>query len=189
MVEVFIGQSSNSDYIPTIDEDIIVNVLNRVYGYPVAVLSQITPDLKALEILPYNIAKQFMAFPLKLDDGALRVTMSEPSDAIAVEKLHKIVNKNLGIFVSSERDIIEAYRVHYRIDDKEHAKYMDKEEMETKEDFPITEVDDFGSLVSKAVGEIELSSPQDDEDILNKFTATDDSGSVNEIKNVIGVIR
>ena len=156
-----------------VDEEIIINVLNRVSGYPVAVLTQIKPDPKALEILPYDIAKQFMAFPLKLDRERLKVTMSEPTNAPVVEKLQNEVRKSLEIFVSSESEIIEAYRVHYNIDDKEYSKYMDNKEVETEKDIPITEVDDFGSLVSKAMGEIELSTPQDEEDIPDEYTETD----------------
>ena len=156
-----------------VDEEIIVNVLNRIYGYPVAVLSQLSPDPEALEILPYEIAKQFMAFPLKLEGETLEVTMAEPTDASAVENLQTRVRKNIRIFVSAEKDILEAYRLYYKIDDTEYAKYIDKKEMETERSEPIIEVDDFGSLVSKAVGEIELASPQENENIPDQFTAAD----------------
>jgi len=98
-----------------VDEEIIVNVLNRRYNYPIAVISHISPDLKALDILPYDVAKQFMVFPFELDGETLKVAMSEPTDSISVQNLQNEVQKSLSVFVSSEKDIIEAYRIHYNI--------------------------------------------------------------------------
>jgi len=155
-----------------VDEEIIINVLNRRYNYPIAVLSQISPDPKALDILPYNIAKQYMAFPLKLDGETLKVAMSEPTDSNSVQNLQIQVQKDLSVFVSSETDIIEAYRVNYKIDQKEYSKYLDRKKVEVEDDLPITEVDDFGSLVSEAMGKIEVYSAQENEDTTDVLSAS-----------------
>ena len=156
-----------------IDEETIVNVLNRFNNYPIALLSKITPEPETLEALPYDIAKKYMAFPIKLDGDTLEVTLSEPTDTAAVESLQTETRKSLTVFIASEKDIIEAYRNHYRIDDKEYERLVGGKDMEAEDDLPVTEVDDFGSLVSEAVGEIELTSPIDDEDINDEFSAGD----------------
>jgi len=156
-----------------IDEETIVNVLNRFNNYPIALLSKITPEPETLEALPYDIAKKYMAFPIKLDGDTLEVTLSEPTDTAAVESLQTEIRKSLTVFIASEKDIIEAYRTHYRIDDKEYERLVGGKDMEAEDDLPVTEVDDFGSLVSEAVGEIELTSPIDDEDINDEFSAGD----------------
>ena len=137
-----------------IDEETIVNVLNRINNYPIALLSKIKPDPKALEILPYDIAKKYMAFPIKQKGETLEITMSEPTDTDAVEQLQTEIHKSLTLFIAPEKEIAEAYRTHYKIDDEEYAKLVGEKEVETEEDMPVTQVDDFGSLVSEAVGEI-----------------------------------
>ena len=156
-----------------IDEETIVNVLNRFNNYPIALLSKITPEPETLEALPYDIAKKYMAFPIKLDGDTLEVTLSEPTDTAAVESLQTEIRKSLTVFIASEKDIIEAYRTHYQIEDIEYERLVGGKDMEAEDDLPVTEVDDFGSLVSEAVGEIELTSPIDDEDINDEFSAGD----------------
>ncbi len=156
-----------------IEEETIINILNRLYNYPVSLLSKINPDKKALKLFPYEIAKKYMAFPLKVDGDNLEITMSEPTDATAVESLQVEVKKSLSISVSTERDIIDAFQKHYEINDDEYKELAGIEETEEEDNVPITQVDDFGSLVSEAVDGIELSTPSDDDDIGDEFSAVD----------------
>ncbi|MBW1698457.1 MAG: type IV-A pilus assembly ATPase PilB [Deltaproteobacteria bacterium] len=159
-----------------IEEDTIVSVLNRLYNYPAALLSKISPDPKAIETVSYEVAKKYMAFPIRLDGDTLHITMAEPTDATAVEALQNDVHKSLRIYVSTESDIIEAFRTHYKIDDSEYESLKNKKDIEEPEDDNISEiieVEDFGSLVSEAVGDIELSSPQDEEESIDEFSAVD----------------
>ena len=157
-----------------VDEETIVKVLSRLNNYPIALPSKLKPDPEALKVLAFNTAKNFMAFPIKLNGDTLEITMSEPTDTDAVERLQTEIHKSLRVFISAEKDIVEAYREHYRIDDEEYAKLSGGMETETEEeDIPITQVDDFGSLVSEAVDEIELAAPSDEDDISDEFSAGD----------------
>jgi type IV pilus assembly protein PilB len=158
-----------------VDEETIVKVLSRLNNYPIAFLPKLKPDPEAIKILPFDTAKNFMAFPIKLNGDTLEVTMSEPTDSEAVEKLQTEIRKSLRVFISSEKDIVAAYREHYEIDDEEYAKLAGGKEagIEEEEEIPVTQVDDFGSLVSEAVGEIELTSPTDENDFADEFSAGD----------------
>ena len=148
-----------------IDENTIPNVLGRLYKYPVIRKDKLTPTAEALELLPYEIAKVHLALPLKIDNDTFEVTMTEPTDTSAVEQLQTSVKMSLKVGVSAEKDIIEAYKEHYKISEEEYKSYFGVIEEEVDDALPITEVDDFGSLVSEAAGEIELQSPlEDDED-------------------------
>ncbi|MBT9439655.1 MAG: type IV-A pilus assembly ATPase PilB, partial [Desulfobacterales bacterium] len=154
-----------------IDEESIVNVLSRIYNYPAVVISKSSPDPDALKIISYEVAKKYMVFPLKFEGENLVVTMAEPTDTTAVENLQKEIQQGLKVGVSSEQDIVEAYRKYYKISDEEYNKYGLKEEEET---VPLTVVDDFGSLVSEAAGEIEMQSIQEDEDTgMDQYLASD----------------
>ena len=156
-----------------IEEETIVNILNRLYNYPVALLSRIKPDKEALKLLPYEVAKKYMAFPLKVVGDNLEITMSEPTDATAVESLQVEVKKSLSIHVSNERDIIDAFKKHYHISEDEYKSLLGIEDSEEEDNVPVTAVEDFGSLVTEAVDGIELSTPSDNDDIGDEFSAAD----------------
>jgi len=156
-----------------IDEETIVNVLSRIYNYSAVVISKSSPEPEALKIISYEVAKKYMVFPLKFEGENLVVTMSEPTDTTAVENLQKEIQQGLKVSVSSEQDIVEAYRKYYKISDEEYNKYGLKEE-EEEETVPLTVVDDFGSLVSEAAGEIEMQSIQEEEDTgMDQYLASD----------------
>ena len=154
-----------------IEEETIVNVLSRIHNYQAAIISKMSPDPEALKILTYDEAKKYMAFPLKIKGDTLEVCMAEPTDTTAVEDLQNEVKKSLLVFVSTEKDIIDAYREHYKIDEEEYNSFFGKKQEE--EELPVTQVDDFGSLVSEAVGDMEMETPTDDEDPMDRYSASD----------------
>ena len=157
-----------------IEEETIVNVLSRIHNYQAAIISKMSPDPEALKILTYDEAKKHMAFPLKIKGDTLEVCMAEPTDTTAVEELQNEVRKSLLVFVSTEKDIVDAYREHYKIDDEEYNSFFaKKQEEEEEEETPVTQVDDFGSLVSEAVGDMEVETSTDEDDPMDQYSASD----------------
>jgi type IV pilus assembly protein PilB len=155
-----------------VEDETIVNVLSRRYNYPAAKLGRIKPDQKLFETLPYETAKKFMAFPLSINSDGMRVTMAEPTDTLQVENLQKELNMTLRVSVSTEKEIVEAYQKFYKIDDKEFNTYFALKE-EEEEEGPVIAVDDFGSLVSEAEGEIELQRVGEEEVERDEYLASD----------------
>jgi type IV pilus assembly protein PilB len=147
-----------------IEEETIVNVLSRIYNYPAVIISKISPDPEALKILPYDLAKKYMAFPLGIDGDDLVVSMTEPTDTLAVEQLQSKVQKGLKINVSTQKDIVDAYRAYYKISDEEYDNFFGEKKEEEEEEPPDIVVDDFGSLVSEATGEVELQAAGEEEE-------------------------
>ncbi len=88
-----------------IDEEAIVKVLSRLNNYPIALLPKLKPDPEALKVLSYDIAKKYMAFPVQQKGETLEVTMSEPTDTEAVEKLQTEIRKSIRVFISAERTL------------------------------------------------------------------------------------
>jgi len=157
-----------------IDEETIVNVLSRIYNYPAVVISTSSPDPEALKIISYEVAKKYMVFPLKFEGENLVVTMEEPTNTTAVENLQKEIQRGLKVSVSSEQDIVEAYRKYYEISDEEYNNYGLKDEEKEEETVPLILIDDFGSLVSEAAGDIEMQSFQEEEDTgMDQYLASD----------------
>ena len=139
-----------------IDDETIVNVLSRLHNYPAVNLSKSTPKPEALDCMPFEMARKYMAFPIRFKGEDLVIAMAEPTDTSAVSDLQNEVKKSISISVSSEKDIVEAYRTYYKISDEEYNSYFGAKEELDEEEHPVTEVDDIGSLVSEAVVDMEL---------------------------------
>jgi type IV pilus assembly protein PilB len=154
-----------------IDPDTIINVLGRLYNYNVIRFADIKPDPEALKILPYEMAKSAMVFPLELRGEELSITMVEPTDTTIVEDLQKKTGKTIQAFVSTENDLIQAFRDFYKISDEEYKSFLHFED-DSEDDEPVTSVDDFGSLVSEAAEEMEVGYT-DMDDVQDEFMASD----------------
>lgn len=157
-----------------IEADTIPNVLNRTLNYPVAVISREPPEKRALTLLPYELANKFMAFPLRMLGGALQVTLVEPTDTTTVEALQNIVKCPVSVCVSSEKEIIEAYKKFYQISDEEYRCYLaDSTFCNQEEAEELIEFDDFGTLASEAAEGYEISELNQSEDASDQYLATD----------------
>jgi type IV pilus assembly protein PilB len=154
-----------------IEETTVFTFLSRQHNYPAVVIRNEPPSKDVLKLLPYEQAKEFMAFPLRMAGNTLRITMTEPSDATAVEELQNYVNKELSICVSTERDIVEAYQKYYDIDEAEANSFLGKKD-EVEEELDITQIDDFGSIVAEAADDFELEADDIDESG-EQFAASD----------------
>jgi len=139
-----------------IDDKTIVNVLSRIHNYDAIEISKVTPDPEVFKIVPYEVAKKYMAFPIRFKGEDLVISMTEPTDTSSVSDLQNEVQRGISVSVSTEKDIVEAYRTYYKISDEEYNSYFAVKEEVREEDLHLGVVDDFGSLVSEAVGDLEL---------------------------------
>jgi len=121
-----------------IDENTVYTFLSRQHNYPAVVIKNEPPSKDVLKLLPYEQAKEFLAFPLRMAGNTLQVTMAEPSDAAAVEELQNMVNRALSVCVSTERDIIEAYQKYYGINEEEAKSFIGVTE-DVEEELDITQ--------------------------------------------------
>jgi len=123
--------------------------------------------------MPYEIAKKYMAFPLRSVGKTLHITMAEPTDTGAVEALQTDIKMGLSVSISVEKDIVEAYRKYYKISDEEYnALTASGPQAETEEEeLPVTEIDDFGSLASEAAEDYEVI--EDEDSASEQYSASD----------------
>jgi type IV pilus assembly protein PilB len=154
-----------------IDENTVFTFLSRQHNYPPAVIKNEPPSPDAIELMSYELAKKYLAFPLRMAGNTLQITMAEPSNATAVEELQDELNKELSVCVSTEKDIIEAYQKYYDIDEEEVRSFFSTGD-EAEEEMDITEVDDFGAIVAEAADDFEIESGDVDEGF-DQFAASD----------------
>jgi type IV pilus assembly protein PilB len=155
-----------------IEEDTVYNFLSRSHGYTAVNIASEPPSGDAIKAMPYETAKKYLAFPLRMAGNTLQIAMAEPTDSLAVEELQEELTKELDVCVAIDRDIIEAYKKYYKIDDEEANSFFSQKEDESEETLTITEVDDFGAIVSEAADDFEIESGGDDEG-LDQFAASD----------------
>jgi len=154
-----------------IEQDTVVNFLSRMHNYPAVTISKEPPSSDAIKLVPYETAKKFMAFPLRVAGNTLQITMAEPTNTDEVEELQEIVKKGLNVCVSTAKDIIDAFRDYYKIDDEEYKSFFTKNEKE-EEQAPVTQIDDFGALVSDAAEDFEIGTEEQHEGP-DQFSASD----------------
>ncbi|MFQ6758384.1 MAG: type IV-A pilus assembly ATPase PilB [Deltaproteobacteria bacterium] len=145
-----------------IEESTIVSFLSRLHNYQSVVISREPPKPEVLKILPYEIAKKYLAFPLRQIGKSLQVAMAEPTDTGAVESLQAAVKMPLTVCVSTEKDIVDAYKAYYKISDEEHQSFFTSVGAEDKDEEPVTQIDDFGTLASEAADGMEIASLEDE---------------------------
>ena len=156
-----------------IERDTIANFLSRMHNYTMVSIDQEPPSQEALDMLPYETAKRFLAAPLRMAGNTLQITMAEPTDHIEVEELQDIVNMGLDVCVSTARDIIDAYKKYYKIDDEEYKSFFNFHDEDSSDEEEITQVEDFGALVSDAAEDFEIESGTEDESAFDQFSASD----------------
>ena len=156
-----------------IERDTIANFLSRMHNYTLVNITEEPPSKEALELVPYETAKKFLCFPLRIAGNTLQVTMAEPTDALEVEELQNIVNMGLNVCVSTAKDIIDAYRTYYKIDEEEYQSYFAFKQEDEVEEEDVTQIEDFGALVSDAAEDFEIESGTEDESAFDQFSASD----------------
>jgi type IV pilus assembly protein PilB len=154
-----------------IEQDTVVNFLSRMHNYPAVIISKEPPSEEAVKLVPYAIAKKYMAFPLRLAGNTLQITMAEPTDTAEVEELQEVIKRSLNVCVSTAIEIINAYKEYYKIDEDEYKSFFTKNET-AEDDTEVTQVDDFGSLVTEASEEFEIGGAEEGEEA-GQFSASD----------------
>ncbi len=157
----------------TLERDTIAKFLSRMHNYTLVSLEDEVPSPDVLELLPYEKAKQFLAFPLRRAGNTLQVTMAEPTDHIEVEELQDLVNMDLDVCVSTAKDIIDAYKKYYKIDEEEYQSFFASQPEDDLEAEEITQIEDFGALVSDAAEDFEIETGDEDESSFDQFSASD----------------
>ncbi|MFZ5774712.1 MAG: type IV-A pilus assembly ATPase PilB [Thermodesulfobacteriota bacterium] len=155
-----------------IEPDTIVSFLSRLHNYQAVVISREPPKPEALQTLPYEVAKKYLAFPLRQIGKSLMVTMAEPTDTTAIEALQAAVRMPITACVSTEKEIIDAYKTHYKISEEEYQAFFAAEGKHEPDDEPVAHIDDFGSLASEAAEGMELDTGAGDAGV-DQYSAND----------------
>lgn len=156
-----------------IEEDTIVKVLSRVQNFPAVKISEEKIDQEVLQLMPFAVSMKYLAFPLRKVGKTFHLTMAEPTDTSVVEAIQAELKAGLSVSISTENDIIAAYRKYYQASDEDLESLVQPQDEVEEDDLPVTTIDDFGSLVSEASEDYDIEGNVDDEGGSEQFQASD----------------
>ena len=156
-----------------IEANSIPALLSRQYNYSIIAISERDIEQKVINLLPYENAKKYFAFPVQLKNGVLTVAMTEPCNNFAVDEMKAIVKVPVQAGVAAEKEIIDAYVKYYKIPDEEYKLLTGQTDDEAGEDEAPATIDDLGELISDAVEDFVIHEDDEDDTKGDQFSASD----------------
>jgi len=156
-----------------IEEDTVLNFLSRMHNIPSVTVAREPPGDEAIALLPYETLRDSMAIPLRMAGSTLQLAMAEPTDTGAVESLQNLARRNISVYVATARDIADAYRQFYKIDDEEYRNLLGGQQLAGEDEETVVGVEDFGALVADASDGFEIERGEDDTLAMDQFSASD----------------
>lgn len=118
----------------------LLQVLAEQVGMEIVKLHQIEPNEEALKLVNPDIARQYKAFPISIDeDDILTIAISDPLNVQALDDLRVWLDHELRGVISSEEEIMNAIDEYYgtgseSVDDVLNEMREDQLEMDLKDD-------------------------------------------------------
>ena len=91
----------------------IAKALAEQSGYPFIDLSLIQPDYTALTSIPHNFAVNNLVCPFALENGRLKVAISDPFNQQLMMAVQRIANRPVEFFISGSRTLQKAISQFY----------------------------------------------------------------------------
>jgi type IV pilus assembly protein PilB len=97
----------------------MTRVLARQYRMPAVDLSRFEVDLRILKLLPADLARKRMVFPLKREGRTLTVAVADPADQGLLEDLKFITRYDLFPVLAGEQTLRSLIEKHYESGDEQ----------------------------------------------------------------------
>jgi type IV pilus assembly protein PilB len=168
-----------------VEGNTIPSVLSRQYSYPMVNLAEREVPKQVLDLVPYNICRRLMLFPYQTKDNKLLVAMVEPTNNKSVEEVANLTKCQVVPAVITERDLISAFKTHYKIDDAEEQSILAPLDPNavTEDAAPVT-VDNLGALISDALDDFSFGDSKD-EDISTDNYSAENSAIINLANQIL----
>jgi type IV pilus assembly protein PilB len=153
-----------------IEAEGIVSFASRQLNLPIISISELMINPETISLVAYDLAKQHMVFPVRMAAKVLSLAMADPTNTDAIEEIHNATQLSIKSVVTTEKDIVDAYKKYYKINPDEYQSFFKKigEEEGEEVGVEIKDIDDIGSLVSEAADDMVTG---DDEEIKDELSA------------------
>ena len=107
-----------------IESATVTTVLSRQYNFPAVNLAEKETPPEALSLMPYELAKKYMAVPYNKRDNKLYLAMVEPTNNKALEELSNQLRHQIMPGVDSFQSVVDAFQRLYSISDTEYQSFL-----------------------------------------------------------------
>ena len=161
-----------------LDEESIIKFIARHLTIPITNIEDDKPDPELIKMIPWEMAKEHMVFPIKSDGKNLRLAMLDPTDYKSLELIGAHTKQTIKPAVVYEKNLVDAFKKHYKISDEEYEELLkagEEEEGKGESDEPINmdKFDDIGGIISEASEEVELDETLEDDDGEQLYNSAD----------------
>jgi type IV pilus assembly protein PilB len=127
---VKLGYASNEE---------VLSAIAEFHGMQFVSLTEVTVPPSVIEQVPESVARENVVLPMSLENGTMKVVVSDPSDFDLLQKLQFVLNKDIFPMLAPREQIIEAINRHYGQTETESVDSMLQEFTDTQIDFTETE--------------------------------------------------
>lgn len=98
-------------------EEDLLKVASKIYNMPMADFEKEAVDPEVINLVPYEMAERHGAFPVRREDNALVLAVSNPQDVDAMDSIRAYVNMNGKPILCSKNCIHKAHDKYYKTED------------------------------------------------------------------------
>ena len=103
----------------SVTDEQVAEVLASEFNMTVASFENLQVSEKELEVLPFELAKRYKAFPLEVDDNEIVLAMADPLNIDAIDGISHVINRSVIVQVGPAKAIEKAIEQNYGSDYKE----------------------------------------------------------------------
>jgi type IV pilus assembly protein PilB len=134
----------------------VMKAIAEFNGLQFVDLTEVTIPASVVEQVPESVARENGIMPYSLEDGQMKVVISDPTDMETVDKLRFVLNKEIQPLLAPREQIVEAINRHYGQSETESVDSMLADFTDTAIDFHETDAtsglaDDSDAPVVKLV--------------------------------------
>ena len=113
----------------------VMSAIAEYHGLQFIDLTEVTIPPAVIELVPESVARENFVLPMDLENGILKIILSDPTDSDTIQKLQFILNKDIQPVLALREQIIEAINRHYGQTEAEDVDAMLLEFTDTAIDF------------------------------------------------------
>jgi type IV pilus assembly protein PilB len=91
----------------------VMSAIAEFHGLQVIDLTEVAIPPGVIELVPEAVARENVVIPMDLENGALKIILSDPTDSDTIQKLQFILNMDIQPVLAPREQIIEAINRHY----------------------------------------------------------------------------
>ncbi len=138
-----------------ISEQELTHFLSKQYGIPTIDLSSEDIDPEVIKLIPEDVAKKYLALPIKRTGSTLVVAMADPSNIFAIDDIKFLTGYNIETVVASEGAIKSAIEKAYEkaeleMEMEDVIAEFDEEDMEVVQEEEEVDIGDLKKAVEDA---------------------------------------